>query len=467
VSVGYAEFLDRKSQFNTGNGFAPVWMPDYLFDFQACLTEWAIRRGRAAIFADCGLGKGPMAMVWAENVVRHTNRPVLIITTLGDSAQMVAEGAKFGVEVVRSRDGTVPPGARLVVTNYERLQHFDPDVFSGVVCNESSILKNFAGKTRAVVTHFMRSMPYRLLCTATAAPNDYDELGTSAEALGEMGYQDMITRFFKKGFVSDYRGWGRAKYRLKGHSERDFWRWVCSWARSIRRPSDLGFDDSRFILPPLTTHEHVVESRTKRPGFLFDMPARGLDEEREEQRRTVDERCEMVASLVAGTMRPAVAWCFLNDEGDALERMIPGAVQVSGSDDDDRKEEVFDAFVAGQIRVLVTKPIIAGFGLNWQHCAHQTFFPSHSFEQYYQAVRRSWRFGQTRPVRVDMVASEGERGVLENLYRKSVAADHMFENLVSLMRDSLTIDRQNPFTASAELPSWLSPALSCDEGETP
>lgn len=458
VSASYADFLRAKSQYNTGSGFEPIWLPSYLFDFQLSLVDWNIHMGRSATFADCGMGKGPMALVWAENVVRHTNRPVLMVTTLGDSAQMVAEAGKFDVDAVRSKDGKFPSGSRVVVTNYERLVHFDPDDFAGAVCNESSILKNFKGKTKALVTHFMRGLPYRLLCTATAAPNDYDELGTSSEAVGELGYQDMLTRFFRKKFVSDYRGWSREKFQLKGHAERDFWRWVCSWARAVRKPSDCGpFDDSRFVLPPLETHEHVVIARTKRDGYLFDLPATGLDEEREERRRTIVERCERVADLVADTGESAVTWCHLNDEGDELARMISGSVQLSGSDSDERKEEVFEAFVLGQIRVLVTKPVIAGFGLNWQHCAHQTFFPSHSFEQYYQAMRRSYRFGQKRPVRIDVIASEGEAGVQANLQRKADQADEMFRNLVELMRDSLTIDRSNPFTQVAEVPSWMMP----------
>jgi hypothetical protein len=455
-TVEYEQFLAKKAQHNTGCGFEPVWMPDFLFDFQRYLTAWNIRLGRSATFADCGMGKGPMALVWAENVVRHTNRPVLGITTLGDSTQMVAEAAKFSVDAVRSKDGTFPPGARVVVTNYERLHHFDPGQFAGAFANESSAIKDFKSKTRALVTHFMRSLPYRLLCTATAAPNDYDELGTSAEALGELGYQDMLTRWFTKKYASDFRGWSREKYVLKGHAERDFWRWVCSWARAVRKPSDCGdFDDARFVLPPLETHEHVIVARTRRDGFLFDLPARGLGEEREERRRTIEERCGRVADIVGGTGEPAVCWCHLNPEGDALARMIPDAAQVSGSDPDERKEELFEAFASGQVRVLVTKPQIAGFGLNWQHCAHQTFFPSHSFEQYYQAVRRSWRYGQTRAVRVDIVASEGEAGVLANQLRKSEAADRMFRNLVELMHESLQVNRSNPFNQSAELPPWL------------
>jgi len=453
--TGYADFLRRKSQVESMHGFDPIWMPDFLFDFQRHLVEWAIRRGRAAIFANCGLGKSPMQLVWAENVVRKTNGRVLIVTTLGDSWQTIHEAEKFGIVATRSRDGAYPANARIVVTNYERLHHFNSDDFDGVVCNESSILKNFDGKTKAIVTEFLRTRPYRLLCTATAAPNDYIELGTSSEALGELGYIDMITRFFKQETAKDYLGWGRLKYRLRGHAERDFWRWVCSWARAVRHPSDLGYPDSRFDLPPLITNEYVIEARTTRPGFLFDLPAVTMQDQREERRRTLVERCDKVAELINGTGQPAIAWCHLNDEGNQLEKAIPDSVQVSGSDDDDAKEEAFEAFASGKVRVLVSKPSIAGFGLNFQHCAHQTFFPSHSFEEWYQAVRRCWRFGQTRSVVVDVVTSEGERNVLANLQRKAAAADEMFAKLVQLMNDELSIQRDRDHIVPQEVPSWL------------
>jgi hypothetical protein len=450
----YLAFIAAKQQLPGGDGFAPVWVPDFLFDFQRSLVEWSLLRGRAAIFADCGLGKTPMQLVWAENVVRQTNKPVLILTPLGVSAQTIKEGEKFGIDCVRSKDGNAPAGSRVVVTNYERLEHFDPDCFAGVVCDESSILKNYDGATKAAITEFLRTRPYRLLCTATAAPNDYVELGTSAESLGELGYQDMLTRYFHKLTSKDHRGWGRTKYRMRGHAERDFWRWIVSWARAVRKPSDLGFEDGKFILPELVTREHEVKARTTRPGHLFDLPAETLEEQREERRRTLPERCEKVAALVAKD-RSAVVWCHLNDEGDLLAKLIPGAVQVSGADSDEAKEEAFAAFASLQIRVLVTKPTIAGFGLNWQHCAHQTFFPSHSFEQYYQAVRRSWRFGQKRKVTVDLVTSEGEFGVMANLQRKAAAAEVMFARLVELMGNELKVRRSTPFKVKEVLPSWL------------
>jgi hypothetical protein len=456
MTADYVEFIRKKTQFGALSGFEPLWIPDFLFDFQRALVDWSIRKGRSAVYADCGLGKSPMELVWGENVVRHTNKPVLLLTHLAVAGQMVREAEKFGVEAVRSSNGKIPNGARIIVTNYDRLNLFDTNDFAGVVCDESSAIKNLDGKRTTEVTEFLRTIPYRLLCTATAAPNDFDELGTSSEALGELGHRDMITKFFKKETTKDHLGWGRTKYQLKGHAEHDFWRWVCSWARAIRKPSDLGFDDGKFILPPLETEEHVVKAITPREGVLFDMPAITLEEQREERRRTMGERCDKVAELVAHD-QPAVVWCHLNPEGDRLEKIIPGAVQVSGADSDEVKEERFVAFSSGQIRVLVSKPVVAGFGLNWQHCAHQTFFPSHSFEQYYQAVRRCWRFGQTRPVKVDVVTSEGEAGVLANLKRKAENADAMFANLVSLMNDHLRIERKNPFKKKEKKPSWLSP----------
>lgn len=455
MSERYEVFLERKSQIGNNAGFEPVWMPDFLFGFQAALDEWAIRRGRAAIFAGCGLGKTPMQLVWAENVVRHTNGRVLIVTTLGDSTQTVREGEKFGVECVRSKDGKFPATAKIIVTNYERLHHFDPSDFIGVVCNESSILKNADGKTRAIVTEFLRTIPYRLLCTATPAPNDYDELGTSSEALGEMGFADMRTMFFKQQTSKDRLGWGRTKYRLRPYAERDLWRWVCSWARAIRRPSDLGFEDGPFALPELIFEEHTVQARTLRPGTLFSMPAITMQEQREERRRTLTERCEKVVELVSDTGKPALVWCGLNDEGDLLERLIADSKQVKGSQSDDEKEEFLNAFSLGQIRVLVTKPIIAAWGMNWQHCAHETFFPSHSYEQMHQAIARCWRFGQMVNVKVDIVSSEGEAGVLESVRRKADAAEVMLSRLVELMGDQLKIERSSQFPNQVEAPSWL------------
>lgn len=454
--MSYADFLDEKMHSTDGDGFDPVWMPAFLFPVQVSLVEWAVRKGRAAIFADCGMGKTPMALVWAENIVRKTGGKVLILTPLAVAAQFVTEGEKFGIQVMRSSDGTAHPG--VTVTNYERLHLFTSSEFAGVVCDESSILKSYDGARRGEITAFMRKVRYRLLATATAAPNDYTELGTSSEALGYLGHMDMLNRFFKNDLNNSATGRMRGqvvKWRFKGHAETPFWRWVCSWARAVRKPSDLGFDDASFVLPPLIEHEHIVDTAELADGLLFALPAVGLKEQRDERRRSIAERCDLVSKMANATTHPALVWCHLNDEGDLLESLIPDAVQVSGADDDDVKEARFAAFQSGAARVLVCKPKIGAWGLNLQHCAHVLTFPSHSFEQYYQSVRRCWRFGQTRPVVVDIVASEGERGVLQNLQRKSAQADQMFAKLVSEMTRALRIDRAADAALPQEVPSWL------------
>lgn len=451
----YEEFIAQKSQLGGNFGFEPVWMPDKLFPFQVALTTWAIQKGRSAVFADCGLGKTFIQLVWAENVARKAGGRVLILTPLAVAFQTVKEGEKIGVEVTHRREG-IKPGDRIVVTNYERLHYFNAEDFQGVVCDESSILKNFDGETRKSVTDFMRKRPYRLLCTATAAPNDYIELGTSSEALGWMGNQDMLNMFFKrdqefcrKNNVSG-QGW-----RMRPHAEKDFWRWVCSWARAMRKPSDMGFEDDGFRLPKLVVNHHMVKPETVRDGYLLDLPAVGLAEQRNDLRRTIGERCEMAAELVNAHNKPAIAWCNLNEEGKRLKKLIPDCVEVCGDDSEEFKEESFANFISGKIRVLVTKPTIAGFGLNMQHCAHETFFPSHSYEQYYQAVRRCWRFGQKNVVSVDMITTEGQSNVLGNLERKSEQAEKMFEQLVGMMWKELKIEKKNDYTKKEVIPSWL------------
>lgn len=450
----YQAFIQTKTQYAGGDGFAPVFLPSQMFDFQLCLLEWSLRTGRAAVLADCGLGKTFIQLAWAENIARHTGKRVLILTPLAVSAQTVAEGEKFGIEAVRSKSG---PAHRITVTNYESLHLFDRNDFIGAVCDESSILKSFDGVRRGEITEFMRKMPYRLLCTATAAPNDYIELGTSSEALGYLGHMDMLNRFFKNDLNNSAQGRVHGKiiqWRFKGHAEEAFWKYVVSWARAVRKPSDIGFEDRDFILPPLIEKEHVMGANTMRDGMLFPLPAIGLREQREERRITIEERCDKVAELV-DTHDSSLVWCHLNDEGDTLERIIPDSVQVSGTDSDDAKEEKFLAFAAGKVRRLITKPKIGAWGLNFQHCAHQTTFPSHSFEQYYQSTRRSWRFGQKRPVLIDIVTSEGEHAVMENMKHKAVQAEQMFTKLVDLMNEQMGIERRNDFTKELEVPAWL------------
>ena len=371
------------------------------------------------------------------------------------------EAAKFAIPCVRSRDGHIPTAATIIVTNYERLHLFDSSAFAGVVCDESSILKNFDGATRTAVTEFARRLPYRLLCTATPAPNDSIELGTSSEVLGEMGYTDMLAMFFKNDESSIEPMSYKTKWRFKPHAEGAFWRWLCSWARALRKPSDLGFEDGPFILPPLETHVDIVQTSRPFDGYLFVVPASTLEEQREERRATIRQRCEVVAEY-ATSKEPFIAWCHLNDEADLLERMIPDAQQVSGAQSDESKEERLEAFRMGQLRVLITKPMMASHGMNWQHCAHLSVFPSHSYEQYYQAIRRCWRYGQQRCVRVEVISTAGEADVLGNLRRKADAADRMFAMLVQHMRAAMGVTRRDEPSPSMPVPEWMQEPIACN-----
>lgn len=453
----YADFLKRRAQGEHGEGIRYARPLDRLFDFQHALVEWSLNQGRSAIFADCGLGKTPMQLAWADNIRAHTGRPVLIVTPLAVAAQTAGEASKFGLDAAVSRDGC--RSAPIVITNYERLEHFDPDHFGGVVCDESSAIKAFDGQRRQIVTEFLRTVRYRLLCTATAAPNDYVELGTSSEALGYLGHMDMLGRFFvndqNNSAVGRHFGHGPG-WRLKGHAEEGFWRWVVSWARAVRRPSDLGFDDDGYDLPALIEQQHLVKVAGRRDqDALFDVMALDLLQQRQESRISIAERAEKAASLLDGTA-PGIAWCQLNDESTALARAIDGAVELSGGEAIEAKEDKLLAFSRGEIRVLVTKPSIGAWGLNWQHVNRMTYFPSHSYEQYYQAVRRCWRFGQTSPVTVDVVTTPGNAVILANLRRKAGQADRMFDALVAQMNDALSIDRGTHSTIPMEVPSWAS-----------
>jgi len=445
-------------------------MPDWLYDFQTHLVEWTLRRGRAAIFADCGLGKTPMQLAWAENVARKTNKNVLIIAPLAVSQQVVREAEKFSLEVGISRDGQ--PKRRITVINYERLHKADSSDYVGAVGDESSILKHWSGKTQKAVTRFLSKMPYRLLCTATPAPNDFVELGTSSEALGYLTHSAMLETFFRqisddekkrKATADDITHSKRLSWRviqsigqwaLKAHAFEPFWKWASMWARACRQPSDIGpYDDSRFELPPLNRVDHIVIPRKPPPGYLFTIPAFGLNQERAERRGTIEERTELVTELTQNSDR-AVVWCQLNDEGDALEQAIPDAIQVKGTQSVDRKEELLGAFMNGEARVLITKAKIAGLGLNMQHCAHVITFVDHSYEKFYQSIRRCWRFGQTRPVRLDVISTEGEINVRKNMERKEKLAAQMFESIVAFMNESQDVAETGP-TIPMEVPAWM------------
>jgi SNF2 family DNA or RNA helicase len=394
-----------------------------------------------------------MELSWSDNVARKTNKPVLIVTPLAVARQIENEAERFGISAGISRNGT-PARSDITITNFESLHKFNSADYGGLAVDESSAIKNFDGKRKELITEFCRKLDYRLLATATAAPNDFHELGTSSEALGYLGFRDMITTFFKMETEQDGLGWGRTKFRFRGHAERPFWRWVTSWARAIRKPSDIGCDDTGYNLPKLKEQEHMIANSTPRSGWLFSVPACGLREEREERRVTIAERCELAAKL-ADTKYPAVVWCQLNDEGDLLERLIPDAVQVKGSMTDEKKEDYLNGFASGEYRVLVTKPKIGCWGLNWQHCNNVITFPGHSFEQYYQSVRRCWRFGQKNPVSVHIVTTEGESGVLANLKKKQAKAERMFAALVECMNKELAIEAQHNFNQNERIPKWL------------
>jgi len=448
TTTEYTEFLKTKEYRENNIGFKPIWMPDWLFDFQQELTGWSIRKGQSALFEDCGLGKTPQQLVWAENVRVKTKKNILIITPLAVSHQTIKEAKKFDIKIKRTQDGTIHKGIN--ITNYERLKSYSPNDFVGVVCDESSILKNFDGKTRTFVTDFLKKIQYKLLCTATPAPNDFTELGTSSEALGNIKYSQMLAMFFT------HKGVSTSQWILKGHAKKRFWHWVSSWARAVRKPSDLGYKNNKFELPKLQINNHIIPSLGN-PNIaeLFISPAITLHEQRNERRQSLIPRCQKVMELDPKT-RPYLIWCHLNDEADYLEKTMKDAIQISGRDDDDSKEEKFVKFSDGRIRVLITKPRIGGFGLNWQHCSDLSFFPSHSYEQFYQCIRRCWRFGQIRNVNLHIVSSEREKSVVDNMIKKEKQSDEMYQGIVREMSDfQLNKTQKIIETEKTEIPKWL------------
>lgn len=422
----YEEFIKSKEVFDAPTGLTDVpELNPMLFSFQKDIVRWALKRGRAAIWADCGLGKGPMALEWA----RHIPGDVLIVAPLAVSRQFKREADKFGITIGIAKIAA-DIKERITVTNYERLDRFDTSRFTGVVLDESSILKSHDGKTRTALIDSFSRTPFRLCCTATPAPNDHMELANHAEFLGTMSRVEMLSMFF----VHD--GGETSKWRLKGHAEGDFWRWLASWAVMMRKPSDLGYKDDNFKLPEIKIHSHTVSVEKATNGFLFALEANTLQERIGARRETIEDRVRACASIVNGTDRPFLVWCNLNTESEALGKMIEGAVEVKGSDTPEEKESAMIGFTEGKIRVLVTKPSIAGFGMNWQHCADMAFVGlSDSYEQYYQAIRRCWRFGQKRQVNVHIITASTEGSIVENIRRKESDATKMAERMVEHMKD--------------------------------
>ena len=428
--MDYESFVASKRRAEVATGHKPGQLNEHLFDFQAAIVEWAVRRGRAAIFADTGLGKTLMQLSWADEVASQTGGIVLVLAPLAVSEQTIEQGRAFGIEVSRVVQGGTPTGPGVWITNYERMDSIDFTELHGLVLDESSILKSHDGKTRQRIIEAAQGVPYRLSCTATPSPNDFDELGNQCEFLGVMTRTEMLATYF----VNDTGDTGT--WRLKGWGASKFWEWMGTWAVVLRNPQDLGFNGARYELPPLNYHEHVVETE-QLTGELFARPAMGLAERRKAQRDSVEARCRALADVVnAEPGEPWLIWCHLNDEAELITQLIPGAVNVQGSDSPESKSKNLLGFAHGEIRVLVSKPKIAGFGMNWQHCARMAFVGlDDSFEKFYQAVRRCYRFGQKREVQVHLFTAENEGQILANLKRKEVQHHEISANMIEHMKE--------------------------------
>jgi len=454
--MNYNEFLEAKKHSSINYGIDYDFMPDKMFDFQKYVTEYAIKKGRCAVFLDTGLGKTIIELTVAKNYIHKTNKPVLIITPLAVAFQFIREAEKFGIDdVMYSKDGRY--NTKIVICNYERLDKFNHNDFDCVILDESSILKNFDGAIRNQVTTFLKKVKYRYLFTATPSPNDFIELGTSSEALGYMGYTDMLTKFFTNNEDTIKPQNIGTQWILKGHAKDDFFKWVSSWSVSMRKPSDLGYSDEKFILPKLNINYHPVKNEKNMvingQIMLFNNIARRLTEVREEQRCTIESRCEQAVDLT-NEHDISVYWCNLNDEGDLLEKMDPSAVQIKGSMNLDKKEDILIAFYNQEIKKIITKPKMTAFGLNWQHCNHTVYFPTFSYEQYYQAIRRFWRFGQKKEVVVDMVYSDGQKRVLDSLLAKTEKANELFSKLNSSINTDYNI-KKTEFNKVLTLPKFI------------
>lgn len=455
--MNYTEFLENKRHSIGNFGFEPNYFPDMAFDFQKHIIEKAVLKGRMAVFADTGLGKTLIQLSIAKNIVNHTNKKVLILTPLAVAFQFILEAEKLGIDDIEySKDGNHTK--KIVICNYERLHYFDSKDFEGVILDESSILKNFDGKIKGQVTAFVKKIPFRYLSTATPSPNDFIELGTSSEALGYMGYMDMLGKFFKNNqnsVDSNNRNIGE-KFYLKPHAEKDFFAWVNQWSIMVKMPSDIGFSNERYNLPKLIVNKHIVENQSmfdvNGQMTMFVPIAKSMTEVRLEQKQTEEKRCEKAIELANG--KTSVYWCNTNNESSILKHSDKDAVEIIGSQSIDKKEEILLAFANGEIKRLITKAKMTGMGLNWQHCNHSVFFPTWSYEQYYQAIRRFWRFGQTKDVTIDMVISDGQTRVLESLEQKTQKAIHLYENLVKNVNQVFT-EQKKQFNKEIIKPKFL------------
>ena len=453
----YKDFLQKKTHLLGEFGFKPTYYPDIGFDFQNYVIEKAVRKGRNANFLDTGLGKTLIQISLAYNVVLHTNKKVLILTPLAVAFQFILEAEKLGIDDIEySKDGKHTK--KIVICNYERLHYFDSNDFVCVICDESSILKNFDGKIKANVTAFIKKVPYRYLSTATPSPNDFIELGTSSEALGYMGYMDMLGKFFKNNqnsVDSNNRNIGE-KYYLKPHAEKDFFAWVNQWAIMAKMPSDLGFSNERYVLPELITNQHTIQNQSlidiNGQVQLFTPMARSMPEVLNEQRQTVQLRCEKAVQLAQN--KTSVYWVNRNEESSLIKKLDKEAVEIIGSQSIEQKEDILMNFANGKIKRIITKAKITSFGLNWQHCNHSVFFPTWSYEQYYQAIRRFWRFGQKSDVTIDVVISDGQTRVLEALQQKTQKAIELHKKLTENVNQTFEISTKE-FNKQIIKPTFL------------
>jgi superfamily II DNA or RNA helicase len=439
--MDYINFINNKKHLLGDFGFTPNYFSAMAFDFQKYIIEKAVKKGRMAVFADTGLGKTLIQLSIAKNIVNHTNKKVLILTPLAVAFQFILEAEKLGIDDIEySKDGKHTK--KIVICNYERLHYFNSHDFEGVILDESSILKNFDGKIKNQVNAFVKKIPFRYLSTATPSPNDFIELGTSSEALGYMGYMDMLGKFFKNNqnsVDSNNRNIGE-KFYLKPHAEKDFFAWVNQWAIMVKMPSDLGFSNDRYNLPELIVNKHIVKNQSliniDGQVQMFTPIAKSMTEVRHEQKQTEEKRCEKAFELANGKL--SVYWCNTNNESAILKATDKEAVEIIGSQSIEKKEEILLAFANGEIKRLITKAKMTGMGLNWQHCNHSVFFPTWSYEQYYQAIRRFWRFGQTKDVTIDMVISDGQTRVIEALQQKTEKAIQLHKSLTENVNKSFT-----------------------------
>ncbi len=453
----YAEFIQSKRHSIGNFGFEANYYPEIAFDFQRFIIEKAVRKGRIAVFADTGLGKTLIQLSIAKNIIEHTNQKVLILTPLAVAFQFILEAEKLGIDDIEySKDGKHTK--KIVICNYERLHYFDKNDFVGVILDESSILKNFDGKIKEQVTAFVKKIPYRYLSTATPSPNDFIELGTSSEALGYMGYMDMLTKFFKNNqnsVDSTNRNIGE-KFYLKPHAEKDFFAWVNQWSIMVKMPSDIGFSNERYSLPELIVNKTVVKNQSlidvNGQIQMFTPIAKSMTEVRHEQNQTEENRCLKAVELSEN--KTSVYWCNTNNESSILKNLDSEAVEIIGSQSIERKEEILLAFASGQIKRIITKAKMTSFGLNWQHCNHSVFFPTWSYEQYYQSIRRFWRFGQKNPVTIDLVVSDGQQRVLEALQQKTQKAIELHESLTKNV-NSVYTHKQKEFNKEIIKPSFI------------